>query len=180
MAGKINQETVKQPALEIVQATSDEPLNSLNQEQQSDAFRSRRFSNDRRPWYKQLRWGDFLMYGLISIIAVTMLLAAPIGRGGQAQIAILSEDGKTLFSKPVAELQTAGSFTIDAMGFHYRIAYESGRIRFAEANCLDQVCVRTGWVNRTGQVAACVPGHLILKITGPATSGTSDVDIVLK
>ena len=135
---------------------------------------------DRQPWYRQLRWGDFLMYILIATVAVVLFLAAPKGISGQAQVAVLTEDGKVVFQKPVAELQAAGSFEIEAQGFHYVIAYENGKIRFSEADCPDKVCVRSGWVTRTGQVAACVPGHLILKITGPSTNGPDDIDIVLQ
>jgi len=139
-----------------------------------------RLTTERVPWYRMLRWGDFVLYGLITVIAVALFIAAPLGGAGNAQIAVLTEDGRIVFSKPLAELQTAGSFPIEALGFHYVIAYENGRIRFQEADCPDQVCVRTGWVSRTGQVAACVPGHLILKITGPSTSGPDDIDIVLQ
>lgn len=135
---------------------------------------------DRQPWYRQLRWGDFLMYILIATVAVVLFLAAPKGISGQAQVAVLTEDGKVVFQKPVAELQAAGSFEIEAQGFHYVIAYENGKIRFSEADCPDKVCVRSGWVSRTGQIAACVPGHLILKITGPSTNGPDDIDIVLQ
>lgn len=153
---------------------------SSHSEQLQASSRSWRNGTDHRPWYKQLRWGDFFMYGLITVIAVSLLLAAPLGVAGQARIAILTEDGKLLFSKSLTELQQAGSFKLEALGYHYVIAYEGGRIRFAEADCPDKVCVRTGWVSRAGQVAACVPGHLILKITGPAANGNDDIDIVLQ
>jgi hypothetical protein len=142
--------------------------------------RSRRFKNDNLPWYKQLRWGDLLMYVLISMTAIGLLLSANPSGANTLQIAILSEDGRLLFSKPITELQIAGSFAVEAMGFHYRISYQGGQIRFAEADCPDKVCVRTGWVSRSGQVSACVPGHLILKITGPATNSTNDIDIILQ
>lgn len=142
--------------------------------------RPSRIVQNRQPWYRQLRWGDFLMYGLIAALAIGLFLATPLGAAGQAQVAVLTEDGKILFTKPLSELQTAGSFTIEAQGYHYTIAFEGGRIRFAEADCPDKVCVRTGWVSRNSQVAACVPGHLILKITGPVTNGGDDIDIVMQ
>lgn len=173
MTGMTNQNNGMRPVAEIV----PEPYSP---EQLQTPSRSRRIDDDRRPWYRQLRWGDFLMYGLITIIAVGLLLAAPLGVAGQTQVAVLTEEGRLLFSKPLTELQQAGSFTVEALGYHYVIAFESGRIRFSEADCPDKVCVRTGWVSRAGQVAACVPGHLILKITGPSTSGIDDIDIVLQ
>ncbi len=141
---------------------------------------NRRSNIGRQPWYRQLRWGDFLLYGLIASLAIILFLAAPKGLSGQSNVALLTEDGKVIFQKPVSELQAAGSFEIEAQEYHYIIAYEDGKIRFAEADCPDKVCVRSGWVYRPGQVAACVPGHLILKITGPVGTNPDDVDIVLQ
>lgn len=134
----------------------------------------------RQPWHRHLRWGDFLVTGLIVILAAGLLLSAPRGLAGQTRIALLTEDGRTIFSKSTAELQKAGSFTLEAQGYHYTFSYENGRIRFAQADCPDKVCVRTGWVERNGQVAACVPGHLILKITGPQAQSGDDIDIVMQ
>jgi len=54
------------------------------------------------------------------------------------------------------------------------IRVENGRIRFLEANCPDQVCVKTGWLQNNGDIAVCLPDHAVIKITGKA----EDVDIV--
>jgi len=42
---------------------------------------------------------------------------------------------------------------------------ESG-IAFIHSDCPDQVCVHTGWLNRPGQFAACVPNQVLLVIVG--------------
>ena len=132
-----------------------------------------------QPWYRRLRWGDFFVTGLIVMLAIVLLLSAPQGLTSQARVAVLTSDGRTIFTRPIAELQSEGSFTHESQGYHYLIAYGNGQIRFATADCPDQVCVRTGWVERNGQVAACVPGHLILKITGPSQPN-DDIDIVMQ
>jgi hypothetical protein len=79
------------------------------------------------------------------------------------------------------QLQAGGSLELDAGGYHYHIVYEAGRIRFAAADCPDKVCVRTGWISRSGQIAACVPGHLIIKIEGSGSqpTGPDDVDVIV-
>ena len=132
-----------------------------------------------RPWYKRLRWGDFVVTGLIIVLAIALLLSVPRSLTGEARVAVLSADGRTVYSKPLVELQTAGSFSYESQGYHYTFSYENGRIRFSQADCPDQVCVRTGWVVGSGQMAACVPGHLILKITGRSASN-DDIDIIMQ
>ena len=42
---------------------------------------------------------------------------------------------------------------------------ESG-VAFVHSDCPDQVCVHTGWLNRPGQFAACVPNQVLLIIVG--------------
>lgn len=151
-----------------------------NPNPKSEPNASRYRAPERQPWHHRLRWGDFVVTGLVAVLAVALLLSAPRGLAGQTRVAVLTEDGRIVFTKPASELQAAGNFTFEAQGYHYTFTYENGRIRFAKADCPDQVCVRTGWVERSGQVAACVPGHLILKITGPQAQNGDDIDIVMQ
>ena len=46
------------------------------------------------------------------------------------------------------------------------IEAERGRIRVAEADCPDQVCVRSGLLTRAGQSAVCLPNRVIVRLTG--------------
>jgi len=59
------------------------------------------------------------------------------------------------------------------------IEAEKGRIRFREASCPDQVCVRTGWISENGQIAVCLPEKIMIKIVGKESSG-EDTDILLR
>lgn len=131
------------------------------------------------PWYRWLRWGDYLLYILIAISALALfsrgpLLARPAGSSQSAEVTV---DGVKVKTIPAEQLASSGSFELDANGYHYTIEYEAGRIRISQADCPDQVCVQTGWVSRLGQVAACVPGHLILSVDGsPDGSGSGSAD----
>jgi hypothetical protein len=65
-------------------------------------------------------------------------------------------------------------------GFSYLIRFEGERVRVLKADCPDQVCVVTGWLSRPGQLAACVPGRLLIRVVAGSTSGDPDpgVDVV--
>jgi hypothetical protein len=59
-----------------------------------------------------------------------------------------------------ADLAAGGSADVVSGSYHYHLVYTDGRIRFAEADCPDKICVRT--VDQpAGQIAACVPGDMI-------------------
>ena len=42
-----------------------------------------------------------------------------------------------------------------------------GRIRFERSDCPDKVCVNSGWHWRSGEIAACLPNGVVLKIVSP-------------
>lgn len=75
-------------------------------------------------------------------------------------------DGNLLLEIPYEQLINSGETEVTANGFHYLVAWQDGQVRFAEADCPDKVCVRTGWISHSGEIAACAPGNLILKLTG--------------
>lgn len=133
----------------------------------------------RESWRRWLKWGDFVIVALVVLLAVALLLIMP-GRLGDSRVeACLMCDGKILRRWTEEELRAGGETTIETHGYHYTIIWERGRIRFAEADCPDQVCVRTGWLKSGGNLAACVPGHLVLKISG-ATSAPAEPDVIVR
>lgn len=127
-------------------------------------------ANDER-WYKQLKKGDILIYVVVIIVSLLMLIIAPslLAGGGseegplQARIIV---DGEVFHTIDENELFTGGEYSFEAHELHYLVSYEGGSVRIEEADCPDQVCVRTGWLKSDGQIAACVPGHVLLRIEG--------------
>ena len=53
-----------------------------------------------------------------------------------------------------------------------------GQIAFVKSDCPDQVCVRVGFIGRSGQMAACLPNGFVLFLSG--TAGYNDPDIFVK
>jgi len=56
------------------------------------------------------------------------------------------------------------------------IEVDNGKIRFLSAECPDKVCVNTGWIDRPGQIAVCLPAGVFIKIEGVQ----ADMDIIVK
>jgi hypothetical protein len=75
----------------------------------------------RNPWFHYLKWGDFLLAGLISVLAVILLLAMPRAALPAASAA-LTMDGKVLQQWTAAELTASGEQDLTANGYHYQIA----------------------------------------------------------
>lgn len=55
------------------------------------------------------------------------------------------------------------------------IEVQGNKIRIKEDNSPDQIGVKTGWISRPGQVAVCLPHHLLIEIQGV----TDEDDLIL-
>lgn len=53
----------------------------------------------------------------------------------------------------------------DETGFN-KIKVKDGAVAVTEADCPDKVCVRTGYISKTGEVIACLPHELTVTISG--------------
>lgn len=145
-------------------------------------------------WYRQLRLGDLFVYIIVLAASLLMLFSAPsrlLGGSGasddQPLRATVWIDNELVHEIDQAELVAGGSYVFEAYDYHYVITYEDGRVRINEADCPDQVCVMTGWLRRNGQISACVPGHVLLKIEGsldsPDETGqttTDELDVIIR
>lgn len=109
-----------------------------------------------------LRPGDFLVLALAAALvgASYGMFWAPrvegdtavvsVGRGVSSEISLLADDTvpiKGLIGRSLLQVQ-------------------DGRIRFVDSPCPGRYCVHTGWIDRTGQVAACLPNGVVVEIRG--------------
>ena len=56
------------------------------------------------------------------------------------------------------------------------IEIRDGAARFAEAGCRNRICVLTGWIGRTGEIAACVPNGMVMVLRGGSPKRPGGVD----
>ncbi len=57
--------------------------------------------------------------------------------------------------------------------YNVRIIAEKGEIRFENSDCEDKLCVNTGSLKKSGDIAVCIPSKTVIEIIG------SDVDAVV-
>ena len=49
-----------------------------------------------------------------------------------------------------------------------KLRIEGGRVRFVDSPCPNKVCVHSGWLQDSGEFAACVPNGVSLRLIGAA------------
>ncbi len=126
---------------------------------------ARRKAPQEQSLWKTLRPGDVVVVVAVVALAVVLWSGSHLS-AAKVTGAELVRDGTVLRTFTVQELDTDANYAFESLGYHYTIRTGGGRIRFAAADCPDKVCVQTGWIDRPPQVAACVPGHLLLRMTG--------------
>jgi hypothetical protein len=98
-------------------------------------------------------------------------LASVAGGEREAQI---SREGRLVATIPLRpgysqEIRLGG-----AEHFNVVVAAD-GRVRVREADCPDQICVRTGWVSVAPQQIVCLPYRTVIKIVAKNASDVDDI-----
>jgi hypothetical protein len=124
----------------------------------------------------KLKYGDILIFACVALLAAGAFLTGLGSRAaGGGAVAEVWQNGRLVRIVRINELAVPLEFELDGR-YRDRIVAERGRIRFAEANCPDRVCVNSGWISLPGQTAACVPNRALIKIVGTA----ADEDVVIR
>lgn len=121
-----------------------------------------------------LKKGDILV--ILSVLLLEAVLAIVFfGSAFQGDRVVVELNNELLY-----DFSLLSNETLEIRGNigKVTVAVENGRARFTEAECPDHICVKTGWISKTGQAAACVPNGVLIRISG---SGGGDApDVVLK
>lgn len=111
---------------------------------------------------------------ILSIIGVGLsIFVFPIAAN---QVAEITVDGKLVKTIPLREGYQQ-EFRVGTEEQYNIIKVENGNIRVVEANCPDQLCIRTGWISHLPQQIVCLPYRMVIKIV---SSSPSDIDEITR
>lgn len=122
----------------------------------------------------RFRLGDCLIFAAILAIAAGIWIRFAVIQA-DAVYGEIWKDG-ALYEQIKLESGYRTTITVEGEQVTNVIEVDGLRMRVVQANCHDQVCIRSGWIDRAGQIAVCLPNHLEIKITG---GQPSDVDAVV-
>ena len=119
------------------------------------------------PFFKK---SDLLIIGIFLLIALVISLPT-LADSEKALTAVITADGETfteirLTDSTQEEIKTNGTI----------IKINGKTVFFAESNCPDKVCVKTGNLDSQGDSSACVPNRVSVYIKGEKTE--DDIDIM--
>ena len=104
---------------------------------------------------------DFLI--IISVLILSLLLFIPNLSGKDRLTAQILVDGEIVEESNLAEVTEPRTLKIrDGV----EILSENGKICFSQARGEDELCVKSGWLSKKGQTAACLPERVVITIKG--------------
>jgi hypothetical protein len=100
-------------------------------------------------------------FGLILVsVLVAFALRLP---GTEPTHAIVILGGETVAAAPLAK---DARLELEGRIGRIVVAIEGGGVRVAEADCPHRICTGMGEKRRTGELIACVPNGLLVRLTG--------------
>lgn len=106
---------------------------------------------------------DWLILAVVLLLSFFCWLAFSLGGSQNAASATIMQNGETITT---VMLDHHEILTIEGDLGTSTIEIAPNRIRMQEAPCPDHTCVKTGWIYHSGQIIACVPNRIIIRIQG--------------
>lgn len=114
----------------------------------------------------RLKKGDLIIIILLVIVACASPFwksLKPKGKGEEKLIADVIRDGKLIKELDLNQIQKPQSITLED-GIKLTVLAQHGRIRIANSDCQDKICVDAGWLTKPDDMAVCLPSKTIVRI----------------
>jgi hypothetical protein len=147
-----------------------------------------------------MKFGDFIIAGVVIAMCAALWINLATGYQNKASDAEIVINGKIVLRynlvtqkknfeaddlrstlPSLRESKDVNGDTLihmESNGIEFDILLTGGKVKFAKSTCPDQVCVHTGLIGRSGEIAACVPANVLVRILKEKES--QDPDIILK
>lgn len=115
---------------------------------------------------------DIILVLVMLAAAMTALLIINYGVKKKGTYAVVKVDGKELY-----KFELDKDTTVDVAGYQggvNRIEVKAGKVSMTEADCPDELCVKTGKISRTGETIVCLPHRVVIEIKSTQWGNTID------
>lgn len=115
----------------------------------------------------KIKKGDKAVFIFVMLLTLALLGAYYVreyfvnNRYGELK-ALIKVDGKIYREIYLSDHEERFTITTDK-GYN-KIWVHDGGIEVEEADCPDQICVQTGFINKPGQMVVCLPHKLVITI----------------
>lgn len=112
---------------------------------------------------------DYVVFAVAILVIVAFSVLAVEQSGPPTTVEIRSDDGDRLYS-----LSEDRTISVPGPLGDTVLEIRDGAVRFLESPCRDKICIAAGFLDRTGQWAACLPNRVFATVTGTPTAADPD------
>ena len=108
---------------------------------------------------------------ILALLILAAVLFLALSRSTPGTVAIVTYGDRELYRQDLAALNAETALTFEGEDGHFvTVVFAPDGARVTEANCPDQVCVRTGRLTHAGDTAICLPARISLTLTGAGSA----------
>jgi len=127
-----------------------------------------------------VRWLWRRMTPLDRVVVLALLGASAaafflLGQRTRGERVVVEQGGRVVFTAPLGVNRTVA---IPGPLGETVVAIRDGRACVVSASCPNKVCMGMGEAARQGELIACVPNALLLRVEGGADAGARDYDLL--
>lgn len=121
------------------------------------------------------KWDKLLIITVFFLSTLGMVYVKSISTNTDNLYLAIEIDGKPYKTISLGGPQKNQLITVETPAGNNLIEVEGNRVRMKEADCRDQLCVKTGWLSRANQISICLPNRVSIKLIG---GKEDDIDII--
>lgn len=108
---------------------------------------------------------DILILVLVIIISAGTLFTFLYLNNDPGSEIIIEAKGEVVERIPLRKYSNRSqTYNIEGKIGISKIVVENKRVRMVESPCPNKVCVNTHWIENSGQIIACIPNDIIIRI----------------
>ncbi len=123
-------------------------------------------------------WRRLTLLDRLIVLALLLVAVAFFVRFGQrprGERVVVEQGGRVVFTAPLGADRTV---SLPGPLGETVVVIRGGRVCIAAASCPNKVCMGMGEVARQGELLACVPNALLVRIEGGGDPGKKDYDLL--
>ena len=108
------------------------------------------------------KW-DYIIFVFIAAISVACLLFVNTLTSEKGSVVVIEQNSIVIKQ---LDLNKDTEFKVEYEGHYNIIKIANGTVSVSEADCKDQICVKTPAISKVGQSIICLPHKLVIRIEG--------------
>lgn len=116
---------------------------------------------------------DIILVLSMVIIAAAAFLIINFAVKKDGSYAVIKVDGSVIKTLDL----NSGETTIEVNGYQggvNKVVINDGKVSMTEADCPDELCVKTGKISRVGETIVCLPHRVVVEIKGSPDDDSID------